>query len=227
MFTRRSKTEAPPDKNHDAKIGKTGRGNYILCCNRWMEIQRTFIHSLKPLPTLDELINEARCAAELSLKMKGYVAPELIATTERGKLIHFAGSLESEREKDAFAAECRLLLIATAATCCTLVMETWMAQISAEAPNLPPSQTPERVEVVSVAAEAHSCRRMLLLPICRRPSGKFKRLGEDIAPPGVELGGRFARLLPLTRPTPQQQEQARALLDVMGVNLPSHGFSNS
>ena len=56
--------------------------------------------------------------------------------------------------------------------------------------------------------------------IRRTPSGVFESLGADIAPPGVQVAGRFSNLLPRKKPTKKDIEAARSQLERMNVALP-------
>ena len=84
-------------------------------------------------------------------------------------------------------------------------------------PDIPPSESPDRKEVVMLAAEAFGEHETEILPIVRSNSGKFFGFGESDARKPDQLHGRFANLLP---PEPVDEEMrllARELLKAMGV----------
>jgi hypothetical protein len=180
---------------------------------------------------MDEMIREARRMAAVAMKQRGRLAPTLMASITEGLLIHCPADMNTEQQKDRFVTECRLILMATAATRCALLLETWASMAKRGALlGCPPSESPDRIEAVSIFAEERGSRsQMLLLPIIRNASGKFLRLGDDSAPPGLEAHGRFAQQLPPKTPTNSDIETARLLLGAMGIKLPCSGggFSNN
>jgi hypothetical protein len=188
------------------------------------------IHCL-PLPRvkgLSGLVEEARAFADLCLRATGQVAPTMLALTPRGLVLHGPESMRSDAEKDRFARECRLLLVATQASAFALVLESWIAAAAqGKLPKVRPSQSPARQEVVTINAESAKAQHFLLLPIHRSALGVYSGLGEDTAPAALGVVGRLTNLLPKGAVRPHDVQTALKSLEHLGVRLgdPSAGFS--
>jgi hypothetical protein len=149
----------------------------------------------------------------------GNVAPMMIAVTPKGP-IHFAPrSLENEEAKDDFANTARLVVTGYGATAAVMILESWMSVAGAdgELPDMPPSESPDRREIVMLAAESFGQHQTEILPIIRSDSGKFFGFGEPDTHRVEQMQGRFANLMP---PEPVDEEMsllARTLLTAMGI----------
>jgi len=192
--------------------------------------ERTFLLPLPAPRTMAEMIREATRLAEVSMRKKGTLVPCLLAATPDGLLLHHPSALDTEEEKDRFVMESRLILLATAVERCAVVLETWVALSKrGRLPDCPPSESPDRIEAVSIVAEERGSEcRMVLLPTVRDHVGRFVHFGDDVAPPGVVVQGRFAQQLPPKPPTQNDAETARLYLGTMGIKIPSSkGFSTN
>ena len=69
--------------------------------------------------------------------------------------------------------------------------------------------------VLTVETPRHAEQR--LLPIIRTDAGGFFGFGEHEGPHLDKFEGRFAHLIPPTRPNAENREMARSLLAAMGV----------
>jgi hypothetical protein len=186
-----------------------------------------------PLPRasgLPGLVEEARAFAERCLRTRGSVPPTMMAITPRGLLIYGPDLMSDENEKDAYALECRLLLVASQATVYMMVLESWMSDaVGGKIPPGPPSKSPRRREVVTICGESRKERRFVIHPIRRTLLGEFTGLGEDTTPAGVEALGRFASLLPPKPVRSQDARKAQLALEAMGVRIETRaeGFSKN
>lgn len=171
------------------------------------------------MPSLAELLKQARGYAEFAMKKFGNVAPMMIAVTPKGPIHFVPDNLTDERAKDNFANTARLITTGYGATAAVMILESWMtlAGPDGKLPDMPPSQSPDRMEVVMLAAESFGEFETEILPIVRSDSGKFFGFGEPDARKLDQLQGRFANLLP---PEPVDDEMsllARTLLQPMGI----------
>jgi hypothetical protein len=170
--------------------------------------------------TLAELVAEASAYADAALRATGSVRPTMLALTPRGVLAHDPDQLANEDDKDRFATECRLLLVATGATASVMVLESWMVGcVGGGIPDTPPSESPRRIEVVTISGEARTERRFLMLPIRRTTLGLYAGLGEDTAPPGLDAQGRFSGMIGRKKPRRRDADAARAALSALGVTI--------
>ncbi len=151
----------------------------------------------------------------------GHVPPSLLAESPTG-LIHFIpDSLTDGRGKDNFANTARLICIGYEVTAAVLVLEAWMKMAKpGETLDMsePPSEAFDRREVVVLTGETVEHGKQKLLPIIRTDAGGFFGFGEHDGPKFDNFEGRFAQLLPPTRPTAQDRELALATLAAMGIS---------
>jgi hypothetical protein len=183
---------------------------------------QTLFHATGRLTTPRELFGDAKAFAENCLRARGSIASTLFAANHRGKLVFSSAPFSNDASKDHFATVCSLLLLATQARHYVLVMETWVTLgAPGKLPHNPPSQSPDRIETAVFSAETEGGATMTMLPFCRSIDGAFEGFGTDIAPPGVQIMGRFTNLLPRKkRFTTGDIEAARSLLERMGVAIP-------
>jgi hypothetical protein len=90
--------------------------------------------------------------------------------------------------------------------------------------NIPPSQSPERKEIVALMLEdrAHSATR--LLPIIRDSRGQFTELENPGPIHFGESEGRFSGLMKGTAPTAVQSAAAKATLQKLRLSVINRGF---
>jgi hypothetical protein len=178
--------------------------------------------------SLPALIAKARAHTEACLREHGRVMPTLLAPIGSELIIHVAEQSDTEEDKDRFVLECRLLLVASEAKLCAMVLESWITMAHAhKLPDSPPSVSPDRREVITVSAESRTEKGFLIFPIQRTSLGIFRELGDNTAPAGITTSGRFAQVLPPKVPGARVARMARLSLERMGIRLesPDAGFS--
>ena len=175
--------------------------------------------------TLAELVAEARAYADAALRATGSVRPTMLALTPRGVLAHYPEQLADEDDKDRFAVECRFLLVATAATASAMVLESWMVvdRPGEDILSTAPSESPHRIEIVTICAETRTENRFLMLPIRRTTLGLYAGLGEDAAPAGLTTQGRFSGMFPTRKLRSKDTEMARTALAALDVEIADEG----
>lgn len=170
------------------------------------------------MPSLTELLKRARGYAEFAMRKFGNVAPMMIAETPRGPVHFIPSNLQDEQAKDNFANTARLIVNGYGATAAVMVLESWMSVAGPDGspPDFRPSESPDRREVVILAAESFEEHQTEILPIVRSDSGKFFGFGDPQT--FGEMQGRFANLLPPKPMEEEMSEMARLLLQAMGIN---------
>lgn len=151
---------------------------------------------------LDALVRQATDYALHTMRTTGSVPATVIADTGDGYVFCMPANLADEAAKDRFAEVARLLAVAQNARALVLVVEAWVKYANAAGEldtNVPPSQSPDRKEVVALMLEDHSRAASSLLPILRDGSGTFLTLDSPPALDYTESAGRFAGLMPRLR----------------------------
>jgi hypothetical protein len=175
----------------------------------------------------------ARQAADYALHMMrstGSVPPTVIADTDDGYVFCVPTSLTDTAAKDQFAEVARLFAIAHCARSLVMVMEAWAKLPDANGhldTGTPPSESPDRREIVARMLEDHSRNATCLLPILRDANGVFTDFGE---PGPLEFGasaGRFASLMPRSKPSTREATQAKAALLALGMDIVNRGIDPS
>jgi len=154
----------------------------------------------------------------------GHIPPTLLAETADGLLICVPESMQNEKAKDVFAAIARMVAAAYAPKGVVLVLESWMRRArlgETEVAMLPPSQSPDREEVVILQAEGPNSRATAILAIQRDWNGKFTGFGSLDIPQFDQMAGRFTGIFPPKPLSEEQREMARTALRLIGVK-PQH-----
>ena len=129
-------------------------------------------------------------------------------------------SLADEAAKDDFAMVARLLCVAKAVTIAVMASEAWVA-FAKPGETLdtakPPSEAPDRRELVMVMGEDRAGQRQKLLPILRNEAGEFFGFGEFEMPQIDQVAGRFAQFLAPAIPSVEQSATAEAFLRNIGL----------
>jgi hypothetical protein len=170
--------------------------------------------------SLDALLARAEDLALFSMRVRGSVAPALLAVSAGGPICFIPSSLKDERAKDKFANIARLVGVTQAATVAVMMVEAWIKTAWSDGTldrTVPPSESLHRREVVVLTGESHTGCRQKILPIIRTGAGGFFGFGEFTAPPETTISGRFAQILSPQVPTTTEQAKASALLAVWGV----------
>jgi hypothetical protein len=119
-----------------------------------------------------------------------------------------------------------LIAIAHRATAVSLILESWarFAKDDGSLEMTPPSQSPDREEVISIMVESHALQLQRILIIQRSANGKFAGFAPSPTPDCSDLQGRFANLMPPSEVSKENAEMAKLLLKTMGVKLTCEGF---
>ena len=178
-------------------------------------------HGLEPL---------ARQASDYALHMMrttGSVPPTVIADTAEGYIFCMPTEMTDDAAKDRFAEVTRVFAIAQSARSLVMVVEAWARLPDANGhldTDTPPSQAPDRKEVVVLMLEDHSSNATLMLPILRDEAGAFREFGDAGPMHFGESEGRFSGLMPRNKPSVREAAQAKATLMALGMNIVNRGF---
>jgi hypothetical protein len=182
----------------------------------------------KRLETLENLLQQAEHYSEYMMTgASGSVPATLMALTPEGFIMHIPNRFKNETDKEHFAKTIRLMAVAYKATAVAMISESWIVTKKSRDRDLdlsvPPSQSPDREEVVSIMAESREGRGQRFLFIQRDSLGRFTGFGTSLLPQIQEIEGRFAGLLPPNEPTDEMAMAARNLLQAMGVAIERAG----
>ena len=176
---------------------------------------------------LEALAAQARQYAEHMMRTTGSVPATLIADTEDGYIFCMPSALTDETAKDHFAEVARVFAVAHDARALVMIVEAWARLPDANGhldTEIPPSQAPDRREVVAVILEdARRCATGFI-PILRDSAGAFEDFGEMPALEFGESAGRFSQLMPRTKPSARERLEAAALLEKLGFDVANRGF---
>ncbi len=172
----------------------------------------------------------ARQATDYALHMMrttGSVPPTVIADTDEKYVFCMPSELADDAAKDRFADVTRLFAIAQAARSLVMVVEAWARLPDARGhldTETPPSQSPDRKEVVVLMLEDHSRNATVMLPILRDANGAFTGFGDPGPMHFGESVGRFSGLMPKNKPSVREAAQARSTLLGLGMQIVNRGF---
>jgi hypothetical protein len=180
--------------------------------------------------SLEALAYQAQDYALHMMRTTGSVPPTVIADTKDGFIFCMPTGMPDEAAKDQFADVARLLAVAHAARAIVMVVEAWV-RLAKPGGHLdtqtPPSQSPDRQEMVALILEDHSRSGTCLLPIMRDDFGKFVEFGDNTAPNFTSTTGRFSGLMPKQTHSAQEVTAAMATLNAMGMLVVNRGFDPS
>ena len=120
---------------------------------------------------LEPLARQATDYALHMMRTTGSVPPTVIADTDEGYVFCMPSELADDASKDRFAEVTRLFAIAQAARSLVMVVEAWAKVPDARGhhdTDTPPSQSPDRKEVVVLMLEDHSRNATVMLPTTGR-----------------------------------------------------------
>ena len=176
---------------------------------------------------LDKLLSYVKSRAQAVLRKHGRLYPALYAVSPDGLCLWIAPSLE-ESEKDAHAQDLRLICGALGTTVAVLATEAWVLfakpgqQVDLK---IPPSQSPDRKEYVSLIGEAlGGIHQNRLLPILRDDRGRVSSLGRSAVLPPKPVVGRYAPLIPQTPLPRDARDLATTLLASRGLVIRKESF---
>ena len=175
---------------------------------------------------LEALINQSRYYAKHMLQKIGSVPPALVALTTVGLMVFVPSGLEDTDAKNKFASTGCLLAVGYKASALVMILDSWATfrkRPGLPLPEGPPSQSPDRKEVVVLMGETRDTRAQQFLFIQRNSSKNFTGFGTSLLPQFDQLEGRFAQIIPPKVPNDSDALMARTLLIAMGVNVTNHG----
>ncbi len=154
------------------------------------------------------------------MRKGGQVPPAMFAESPHGPLHFVPHTLKDERAKNNFANIARLICVAYAATAAVLVLESWIKMAKPGETldaTTPPSESPDRQEVVVLVGESAGQQKHKLLPILRTDAGGFFGFGQFDGPELDKFQGRFSQILAPKQPDAQGRKLARLMLKALGV----------
>ena len=176
------------------------------------------------------LASQAKHYAAHMMRTTGSVPPTVIADTSEGLIFCMPSNLANEAAKDRFAEMAKSLAVAYDAQAIVMVVEAWARMASADGKLdtvTPPSQSPDRMEVVALILEDASRTGNDMLPIIRDERGNFVGFGDSQVPKFTSATGRFAGLMPKHRPDASEMAKAKALLHAAGMTVVNRGIDPS
>jgi hypothetical protein len=176
---------------------------------------------------LEPLAQQAKHYALHMMRTTGSVPPTVIADTAEGYVFCMPSELTDDDAKDRFAEVTRLFAVAQHARSLVMVVEAWARLPDANGhldTDTPPSQAPDRKEVVVLMLEDHSRNATIILPIVRDAVGAFTSFGDPGPMQFGESAGRFSGLMPRNKPSVREAAQAKATLMALGMNIVNRGF---
>ena len=179
---------------------------------------------------LDSLGRQAADYALHMMRTAGSVPPTIIADTAEGYVFCTPVAMADEKAKDQFANVARLLAVAYGARALVMVVEAWVRVASRDSgidPATPPSEAPDRKEVVAVISEDRTRSSNRFLPIQRNAAGAFVGFGPSPLPELKTLAGRFTGLMPNRPQSAENAAMAKAALGAMGAHVVNRGFDPS
>lgn len=177
---------------------------------------------------LDPLANQATAYALHMMRTTGSVPPTVIAATDQGYVFCMPTSLTDDAAKDRFAEVARLFAIAHCARAIVMVVEAWAKRPDSRGhldTATPPSESPDRQEVVALMLEDHSRNATSLLPILRHADGVFTEFRDPGPLQFGQSAGRFSALMPRNKPSVREAAQAQSALQALGMNIVHQGFN--
>jgi len=176
---------------------------------------------------LETLAAQAKDYALHMMRTTGSVPPTVIADTSDGYIFCMPTPLTDDAAKDRFAEVARLFAIAHEVNALVLVVEAWAKLPDANGHldiETPPSESPDRKEVVALMLEDHSRCATSLVPITRDEAGKFASFGHTASLEFGESAGRFSKLMPRNKPGAREAAQAKATLLSLGMSIVNRGI---
>ena len=181
------------------------------------------------LKSLEDLLQQAEHYSEYMMTgSSGSVPATLMALTPEGFIIHIPSRFGTDEDKELFSKTIRLMAVGYKASAVAMISESWIVtqKRRGQPPDLtvPPSQSPDREEVVAIMAESRGAKAQRFLFIQRDSRGKFLGFGTSLLPKIDEVQGRFAGMLPPKEPSDEMALAAKNLLKSMGIALENVGF---
>ncbi len=172
----------------------------------------------------ENLIKQAAHYAEWCLRNGGQIPPTAMAINADGFLLMVPPKIGTEKDKDQFANAARLLAIGYEVEAVCMILESWAVIATRPGQNIgscPPSESPDRVEVVAISGESRGDSLQRILKIQRDGCGKFTSFATLSESSGMQ--GRFAEILPPKMPNEAQIKMARFAISGMGYVVEGRG----
>jgi len=166
---------------------------------------------------IDKILKHAVFYAKSEMQAAGHLLPTCFLLTKNGPMGVRVENAFGEKEKDYFANLIRLLAIAHNASAIAFVSEAWNSKHDPNNPYIRPSESPDRIECVSILVESRSENRIGLLAIRRDSEGKFICLDPFDLPGYDKIKGRFTQLMPSRPLSKMERKLAKRKLRMMGV----------
>ena len=178
---------------------------------------------------LEAILKQAEHYAKYMMRgSSGSVPATLMVSTPEGFMLHLPTKFANVEDKDNLAKTGRLLTVGFKASAIAMISEAWITvpKGRGQSPDLktPPSESPDREEVVVIMGECRGRAAQKFLFIQRDSFGKFIGFGTSLLPEIAEVQGRFAGLMPPSEPTDEVSMAARNLLQAMGIAVEKAGF---
>ncbi len=176
---------------------------------------------------LDALARQAKDYALHMMRTAGSVPLTVIADTKDGYVFCVPGAFTDDAAKDRFADVARLVAVAHDACALALIAEAWASLPDARGhldTETPPSQSPNRQEIVALMLEDGTRQGSMLIPIVRGWNGAFVGFGNTAPVAYGQSEGRFSGMMPPRKPGPEDRAKAAAILQALGLNIANRGF---
>ncbi|PWU19865.1 MAG: hypothetical protein C5B50_05395 [Verrucomicrobia bacterium] len=170
--------------------------------------------------TLADLVEHAEFYAGFCMRMSGSLPPTLFIIGADGSHVLSPERLTNLPDKNFFADVARLFCIGHDARLVVMASEAWAVLPKPGEPldpMKPPSESPDRQEIVLVIGEERGAQKGVVLPIIRAKSGEFERFGANQALEFDSMKGRFAQFLSAEQPSAEQRAEAINLLRAIGI----------
>lgn len=181
----------------------------------------------QPEPERIEVLGrQAKGYALHMMRTTGSVLATVIADTDEGYVFCMPSALADEAAKDHFAEVARLFAVAHDARALVMVVEAWAKLPDAKGhldTETPPSQSPDRKEVVVLILEDHSRNATSMLPILRDQGGAFTGFGDPGPLVFGKSAGRFSALMPRNKPSVREAAAAKGALLKLGMTVVNRG----
>jgi len=163
----------------------------------------------------DEIYNHAVFFAKREMHTKGVLFPTCLLLTKHGVRGFSVKFPDNDQDKTRFTKIAKLMAVAHDAMAIATVAESWCAITPMLL--IPPSESPDRIECVSVRVESMEKSKIEFLKTQRNGNGDFICLEPIENFPFGPIEGRFSEIMPAHPPTGNQRKKAEYLLRMMGA----------
>ena len=154
------------------------------------------------------------------LRLQGFVRMMFVIRGHDGQVIPIM--VAGGEKADAYRMV-QLAAVAHDAEAVSCISEAWTLPPEATMPNVLPSESERRIEVIAVQLVTLDEALGSMREILRDAAGRIAGLGpERMKPtmvPAPDFGGMMSKVVPSSRPSPEAQAEARALLEQFADRL--------